>query len=875
MAQTATVMKKKNILDGQNTQKKTNKAYRQLEDMELQSFLAYNKSPDNQFIMYNDPQQSNFVSNIGQNIEQSRTAISNDLNAILELLDTSDWDTIKTNKLLSLFNGVIENMKTILAKDSSLYSKMKYNVTTLVDKIQTMKQYFRNKQLVESKLTELRNVIKPYENSDKRMQSYEDHMMYGNQQFQENAQKQLNDVVKYMRINNGDDENSNRAPYRNISVLPREPQQQIADIPAEETEAAIDNAINAQRQPRESVGDNGMDLIRDVLDKDVILTVPLLQTVYNLIAWHKNKTKDVYKPSPNKLEMFKRLRHSIQMKMKSHTPMFDFNDPNISKVASIVISSLDDMIKHGYVKHATRLKAKDVSVLPKDANEMEEEMKIEDTRYGNSRNIETFHEDNQRLDDGEEMEDDKQHIETINRDDDTTFRSDDVDGETLKQYVRDGYRIIRDDDTITRESRSVIPNSQRNHQETQSNYTSNDIATIPHQYNNNSSSAAQSTGPGFHPQEWLTTQEEREQINDLFNKTLTKINNIKHNTKKKGYDKGVIDAIKDFMMANTHKTPAYRTQLMKLDETLGNIAFNTNQENEGYNLTNEITDLIRTLPKPDDKPSEEYLKLHSHKGNGIKKGGDLLDQSQASREFNRVMSIYGDMDVIGVIVVRQRVPSYINALYTKILPYDTLYHLSLHIKIRKPDGNIKYLKLEKQSFVSLSESISAPKDAEFLELQPPFDKTLRESFEMMKVLYTRRLWSYDAFQNNCQVFVCMYLSTLNKLTEPVRQWILQDKIQNHYVHPAIQQFTRSITQLHGVVKANIFGGSKVARGPPRRNVTFNGYHIEDGDVNPGTLKKNKETRKIENFETDAAMEGMMAYAKNSHKKTKILDKFKY
>ena len=69
------------------------------------------------------------------------------------------------------------------------------------------------------------------------------------------------------------------------------------------------------------------------------------------------------------------------------------------------------------------------------------------------------------------------------------------------------------------------------------------------------------------------------------------------------------------------------------------------------------------------------------------------------------------------------------------------------------------------------------------------------------------LHSYDAFLNNCQVFVAAFLAILSKLPEH-KDFVLQDKIQGAHVNPIVKKVTRLVTDLGSLINGSIMGGAE-------------------------------------------------------------------
>ena len=187
-----------------------------------------------------------------------------------------------------------------------------------------------------------------------------------------------------------------------------------------------------------------------------------------------------------------------------------------------------------------------------------------------------------------------------------------------------------------------------------------------------------------------------------------------------------------------------------------------------------------------------------------KKGKGIMDQVGPSNNLVSMLDIYGSDQILGIAIVRQNIPTLLNMVYSKILPYDQLYHLKLNLKV-KHNGVLKYLTLEKQSYVILSEETTIPRDATIVEVSGPFELNLNQIFYQLKTVFPGLLWRYDAFKNNCQVFVMMVLAVINKITPSIQNFVLQDKIQN-VENETVRKFNNLVTGIHGKIMTDVFGG---------------------------------------------------------------------
>lgn len=124
----------------------------------------------------------------------------------------------------------------------------------------------------------------------------------------------------------------------------------------------------------------------------------------------------------------------------------------------------------------------------------------------------------------------------------------------------------------------------------------------------------------------------------------------------------------------------------------------------------------------------------------------------------------------------------------------------------------KNIMVEKQSYINISDKFSIAPDTQVLTVNPPFNPpTLDEIYNELTRHIGHSLFKYDAFTNNCQVFITNIMKLLGKNTQQVQKFVLQNKIQEHMaqgkIHPAIHTFTNAVTNAHGTIKASLLGGS--------------------------------------------------------------------
>ena len=188
------------------------------------------------------------------------------------------------------------------------------------------------------------------------------------------------------------------------------------------------------------------------------------------------------------------------------------------------------------------------------------------------------------------------------------------------------------------------------------------------------------------------------------------------------------------------------------------------------------------------------------------RGGNILDLlilKKLKPISQQTMRTYGDDEIISIKLCRHKINAVANEILTRgnILPYDILYHLMSIVTVNH-NGEPVEVVYEKQTFVNIVTGYVIDKaTTEVLELQPPYAlKTLNEIFSnMMQFMGPNKMFVYDGYKNNCQVFIASMLKCLNITDAYIREWVLQDKIQTHRVPAILRLVTKILTTGHSVV----------------------------------------------------------------------------
>lgn len=147
--------------------------------------------------------------------------------------------------------------------------------------------------------------------------------------------------------------------------------------------------------------------------------------------------------------------------------------------------------------------------------------------------------------------------------------------------------------------------------------------------------------------------------------------------------------------------------------------------------------------------------------------------------------------------------------------YDKLFHLSMVFAVRPPDrpsgsGGAAYIKVEKNEVpdfevYNYKQVISQP----YMQFGVPCCITLREAIENAHKLMGPNFYTYDAFTNNCQVFIASILKANGLLTQNLNDFIMQDTEGILKQLPSyIQPLARKITDIGGLANVALEGEGK-------------------------------------------------------------------
>lgn len=150
-----------------------------------------------------------------------------------------------------------------------------------------------------------------------------------------------------------------------------------------------------------------------------------------------------------------------------------------------------------------------------------------------------------------------------------------------------------------------------------------------------------------------------------------------------------------------------------------------------------------------------------------------------------VMAKYGSGVVEELLIRRAPIQSFVDKALNLITfgkfaevkqkyAYDKLFHLSMIVALRMPDGAQKRLVVEKNEVINIGEKFKTGGEEEYFRVSVPTAITFDTLISKGKELRGDAFFKYDAFNNNCQDFLISILQANGLLTPDSQAFIKQD-----------------------------------------------------------------------------------------------------
>jgi len=200
------------------------------------------------------------------------------------------------------------------------------------------------------------------------------------------------------------------------------------------------------------------------------------------------------------------------------------------------------------------------------------------------------------------------------------------------------------------------------------------------------------------------------------------------------------------------------------------------------------------------------------------------DLSNYPNSAKKTMETIGNLDVESVEIVRTPLNSaltkFINLISlnkldeaTKEAGYDKLFHLQLVLNVKDPKGHLKKVVIQKTERVQVDSHLyGVGKDTEYLNVPIHGKKfTANQMLEKTrKTMGDNLFFGYEAFDNNCQIFVMNLLKSQSLYGLKERKFLYQDPKEIVKKIPSLSRKILKFTTDAGNVFSKLlgFGGKK-------------------------------------------------------------------
>lgn len=169
---------------------------------------------------------------------------------------------------------------------------------------------------------------------------------------------------------------------------------------------------------------------------------------------------------------------------------------------------------------------------------------------------------------------------------------------------------------------------------------------------------------------------------------------------------------------------------------------------------------------------------------------------QYNKKCQKIIDEYGDCKINKIYIVRQPFGKFVNLIFNLLTLFNYNkyllesqdnypYHPALIFEI-KHNNNIKFLLVEKNNCINISETFLLHKNYEFKRIN-----VTKNKFTLNKILTTtqkrignHKYFNWNIYKNNCQEFTKEILITLNKNSKIYDKFIFSDKIIQKYYSPS-------------------------------------------------------------------------------------------
>ena len=170
--------------------------------------------------------------------------------------------------------------------------------------------------------------------------------------------------------------------------------------------------------------------------------------------------------------------------------------------------------------------------------------------------------------------------------------------------------------------------------------------------------------------------------------------------------------------------------------------------------------------------------------------GTILGRSDYPPAERTLIDKYGNMPITSICLYREPLAKGVNTL-TNVLSagqmgqlkqkygYDEMFHLYMVITVQESQDKLVPILIEKNEVINIHEYPNVNPSAQKLELHlsPKFNYTFKQFLDNGQRVMGSRYFTYDPFDNNCQIFISSLISANPPLEQDnpnANKFILQD-----------------------------------------------------------------------------------------------------
>jgi hypothetical protein len=143
--------------------------------------------------------------------------------------------------------------------------------------------------------------------------------------------------------------------------------------------------------------------------------------------------------------------------------------------------------------------------------------------------------------------------------------------------------------------------------------------------------------------------------------------------------------------------------------------------------------------------------------------------------------------------------------------FDKLFHLSMLVDV-DANGSRRRVVVEKNAVINISTRFKAESDAEYLPIALRGSLTLDQMMGNTQKLMGARFFPYNAFSNNCQVFIRDVLKANGLLTSQAQSWLFQNVEKLAEELPEVSKVITNAVTHTGAVVDNLVGNGTQSDG---------------------------------------------------------------